>query len=155
MFAALALAVLPLLSSVMAIDGCTRNATVVSGDTCDSISRKYGVSTYQLALVNDAVIAENCDNLEPDQVVCLGIEGQDCTKVYTVVADDTCAYLQETYGISNETLWSNNPQIDAACDNIYVGEVLCVDTEAYQYPQYNETLYNALAYTYLPYCDEE
>ncbi|WVR07328.1 hypothetical protein IAU60_004369 [Kwoniella sp. DSM 27419] len=88
-------------------------------------SRKFGVSTYQLALVNDAVIAENCDNLEPNQIVCLGIEGQDCTKVYTVVADD------------NETLWSNNPQIDAACENIYVGEILC-----------------ALAYTYLPYCDE-
>ncbi|WWC60092.1 uncharacterized protein I303_102656 [Kwoniella dejecticola CBS 10117] len=154
MFVKLALAVLPLLSSVLAIDGCTRNATVVSGDTCDSISRKYGVSTYQLALVNDATIDENCDNLQPGQVVCLGIEEHDCTKVYTVVADDTCDYIQQTYGISNETLWSNNPQIDDACDNIYVGEVLCVDTESYTYPQYNETLYNALAYTYLPYCDE-
>ncbi|WVQ79069.1 hypothetical protein IAT38_001163 [Cryptococcus sp. DSM 104549] len=154
MFAALAVLALPLLSGVMAIDGCTRNATVEAGDTCDSISRKFGVSTYQLALVNDATIDENCDNLEPGQNVCLGIEEHDCTKVYTVVANDTCAWVQEMYGISNETLWSNNPQIDAACDNIYVGEVLCVDTASFSYPAYNETLYNALAYTYLPYCEE-
>ncbi|KAK8861390.1 hypothetical protein IAR55_002209 [Kwoniella newhampshirensis] len=154
MFAALALAALPLLSAVMAIDGCTRNATVQQGDSCDSISRKYGVSTYQLALVNDAAIDENCDNLQPGQNVCLGVSGEDCTKVYTIVPNDTCAWVQEMYGISNETLWANNPQIDAACDNIYVGEVLCVDTESFAYPQYNETLYNALAYTYLPFCDE-
>lgn len=46
------------------------------------------------------------------------------------------------YGISNETLYANNPQIDAECENIYVGEVLCVDTDAFSYPSYNETLYN-------------
>ncbi|TYJ54646.1 hypothetical protein B9479_004680 [Cryptococcus floricola] len=155
MLAAIAIAVLPFLSGAFAIDGCTRNATVVQGDTCDSISRQYGVSTYQLALVNDAEIDENCDNLQPDQSVCLGIDGQDCTKVYTVVANDTCAWVQEMYGISNETLYSNNPQIDAACENIYIGEVLCVDTDAFAYPDYNSTLYDSLAYTYLPYCDEQ
>lgn len=46
------------------------------------------------------------------------------------------------YGISNETLYANNPQIDADCENIYVGEVLCVDTDAFSYPAYNESLYN-------------
>jgi hypothetical protein len=51
-------------------------------------AHKFGVSTYQLALVNDAVISENCDNLEPGQTVCLGIEGHDCTKVYTVNANE-------------------------------------------------------------------
>lgn len=51
-------------------------------------AHKYGVSTYQLALVNEATISENCDNLQPDQEICLGIEGHDCTKVYTVVPDE-------------------------------------------------------------------
>lgn len=45
------------------------------------------------------------------------------------------------YGISNETLWSNNPQIDATCSNIYIGEVLCVDTESYTYPSVDTGLY--------------
>jgi hypothetical protein len=51
-------------------------------------AHKYGVSTYQLALVNEATISDNCDNLEPNQEICLGIEGHDCTKVYTVVANE-------------------------------------------------------------------
>ncbi len=94
----------------MAIDGCTRNATVKAGDSCDSIcepnaplrgttvdpllsltrhaARQYGVSTFQLALVNEATIDENCDNLSPNQNVCLGFTGEDCTKVYTVVANE-------------------------------------------------------------------
>ena len=45
------------------------------------------------------------------------------------------------YGISNSTLMFNNPQINDNCDNIYVGEVLCVDTAAYTYPDVNATLY--------------
>jgi hypothetical protein len=44
------------------------------------------------------------------------------------------------YGISNATLAANNPQLDNSCD-IYVGEVLCVDTELYTYPELNVTLY--------------
>ncbi|EIW69077.1 hypothetical protein TREMEDRAFT_57084 [Tremella mesenterica DSM 1558] len=146
--------VLALIHSVLAVDGCTRTAVVQAGDTCDSISRQYGVSTFQLALVNEASIDENCDNLNPGDTVCLGVEGVDCTKVYTVVEDDTCDGLIGTYGMSNDTLYSNNPQIDAPCDNIYVGEVLCVDTNAFSYPTYNDTLYQVLAWTYVPLCPE-
>lgn len=51
-------------------------------------ARQYGVSTFQLALVNEATIDENCDNLSPNQNVCLGFTGEDCTKVYTVVANE-------------------------------------------------------------------
>ncbi|KAK1920955.1 hypothetical protein DB88DRAFT_116050 [Papiliotrema laurentii] len=153
MFATVLLAALPLLSSVMAVDGCTRSATVVQGDTCDAISHRYGVSTFQLALVNEDVITENCDNLQPNQTICLGIEQHDCTKVYTVVENDTCAWIQEVYGIDNATLWSNNPQIDSSCSNIYIGEVLCVDTNQFQYPEFNQTRYETVAYTYLPYCE--
>ncbi|ORX36354.1 hypothetical protein BD324DRAFT_628452 [Kockovaella imperatae] len=151
MLARLALAALPLLSVALAAD-CTRNATVQSGDTCDSISNKYGASTFQLALVNEADIDENCENLQPGETICLGVAGQDCTKVYTVKSGDTCEWLMATYGMSNTTLWSNNPQIDPECTNIYIGEVLCVDTKSYNYPSYNQSLYEAMAYTYLPYC---
>ena len=87
----------------MAIDGCTREANVVQGDTCDAIcepsssqpsvstltaAHRYGVSTFQLALVNEDTITENCDNLQPDETICLGITGHDCTKVYTVVENE-------------------------------------------------------------------
>ncbi|KAI9632380.1 uncharacterized protein MKK02DRAFT_30209 [Dioszegia hungarica] len=140
--------------ALAAADGCTRSAMVEAGDTCDKISHKFGASTFQLALVNEASIAENCDNLMPNSTVCLGHAGTDCTKVYTVQPNDTCAWIQSVYGISNETLWSNNPQIDATCSNVYVNEVLCVDTETFAYPSFNRTQYETMAYTYLPWCDE-
>ncbi|BEI82776.1 hypothetical protein CcaverHIS002_0306440 [Cutaneotrichosporon cavernicola] len=136
------------------IPDCTRTATVVAGDTCDKISTRYGVSTFQLALVNTPEINENCDNLMPDQVVCLGVADEDCTKVYTVVEGDTCDWIQEMYGMDANTLWSNNPQINAECTNIYTGEVLCVDTDCFDYPEFNQTAFDVVAETYVPFCDE-
>ena len=46
------------------------------------------------------------------------------------------------YGMSNATMYANNPQIDPECGNIYIGEVLCVDTDTFNYPSYNESLYD-------------
>lgn len=53
----------------------------------------------------------------------------------------TCDWIQQMYGITNPTLVANNPQIDDKCENIYVGEVLCVDTDDYVYPEVNQTIY--------------
>jgi hypothetical protein len=58
-----------------------------------------------------------------------------------VLTISTCEWIQETYGITNPTLVANNPQIDEKCENIYVGEVLCVDTDDYVYPEVNQTIY--------------
>jgi len=155
MLVSIVLAALPFLSAVASQSfpaNCTRNATVVAGDTCDSISAQYGASTFQLALVNEATIDENCDNLVPGETICLGIEGYDCTEYYKVVANDTCDLIEEMYGMDNSTLYLNNPQIDPGCSNIYIGEVLCVSTTPMSYPAYNETLYEMVAETYLPWC---
>lgn len=84
--------------------------------------------------MNDA-----CDNLAPEQVVCLGEAAADCTKVYTVVAGDTCGWIEEMYGMDSTTLYNNNPQINEECTNIYIGEVLCVDTTSFSYPAWNST----------------
>lgn len=78
----------------------------------------------------------------PDQVVCLGVEGQDCLKIYTVREGDTCDYIDEMYGMGFETLSYNNPQINDECTNIYVGEVLCIDTQQFNYPDYNQTAFD-------------
>jgi hypothetical protein len=45
----------------------------------------------------------------------------------------TCDLISSTYGLTNTTLYLNNPQINNDCSNIYVGEVLCVDTTIYPY----------------------
>lgn len=39
---------------------------------------------YQLAVVNNGIINDDCTNLIPGQKICLGYEGEDCTTVYGV-----------------------------------------------------------------------
>jgi len=122
---AVAVAVLSVFQSVAA-QTCTRNYTVQIGDICDGISAAQNVSTYQLAIVNSGIIDSNCTNLQPGSTLCLGWAGEDCDTTYVVQAQDTCDAITAAYGINATLLYGNNPQIDSACDNIYVGEVLCI-----------------------------
>ncbi|KAG6831631.1 hypothetical protein H0H92_008708 [Tricholoma furcatifolium] len=103
---------------------CDRTYTVASGDTCDAISAAQNVSTYQLALDNPEIDA-NCDNLVVGETLCLGFQGADCTTVHVVVSGDGCATIADNANITLATLLANNPNVNAACSNIYPGEVLC------------------------------
>ncbi|KAF8137353.1 hypothetical protein EV363DRAFT_1155739 [Boletus edulis] len=110
---------------------CDRNATVVVGDTCNGISAKYNVSTYQLAAVNSGVIDANCDNLQVGEVICLGLTGQDCMTTYIAQSGDTCVAIADAYNISQSTLITNNPNVNQICTNLYPDEVLCVSSQIY------------------------
>ena len=68
-------------------------------------------------------IDDLCHNLAIDQVLCLGTEGEDCTTTHVVVPNDSCELLTSTYGVNSTILYQNNPQLDAECSNLYVGEV--------------------------------
>ena len=57
------------------------------------------------------------------QVLCLGIQNQDCSTVYVVQQGDTCSSITGTASISLSTLMANNPPINSDCTNIYPGEV--------------------------------
>ncbi|KAF8326834.1 uncharacterized protein EI90DRAFT_2998980 [Cantharellus anzutake] len=111
---------------------CTRNYTVIKGDTCDAISQTHNVSTYQLAVLNPT-INSGCTNLEISQCLCLGSSQADCTKTYTVSVGDYCQKISDEFGLSGAMLYANNPYISAVCDNIDIGQVLCVD-KAYNVP---------------------
>lgn len=105
---------------------CVRTYTIQQGDICDSISAAQQVSTYQLAVINAGIIDATCSNLVPGNTICLGYQDQDCTTTYVVKANDTCDQITSAQGTNSTMLWANNPQIDSVCDNIYIGEVLCV-----------------------------
>ncbi|KAH9060510.1 hypothetical protein EDB87DRAFT_1561813 [Lactarius vividus] len=104
---------------------CTRTYTVRVGDVCDSISAANNVSTYQLAVVNPE-INHDCTNLLPGQKLCLGHSGKDCTTTYVVKPNDDCDIVSSAYNINATVLYHNNPQLNADCSNMYIGEVLCV-----------------------------
>jgi len=140
----------------IAASTCTRTYTVREGDICDSISAAHNVSTYQLAVVNPAIDSA-CSNLEIGQVLCLGTQGADCTKTYTVVAGDVCESVAGAYGIDPTLLHANNPILDTICDNLYIGEVVCVDNK-YNVPSLASNQTKPVppphAIPALPYCDE-
>jgi len=114
--------------SVVAAGSCARDYTVKDGDICDKISAAEGVSTYQLAVVNNGTVDDECSNLVPGEKLCLGYQGSDCNIVYVVVAGDVCDVVSAAHNISTSILYQNNPQINSDCTNIYIGEVLCVAT---------------------------
>ncbi|KAG6328517.1 hypothetical protein ID866_10572 [Astraeus odoratus] len=112
-------------AQIAAASSCTRTYTVQSGDICDSISAANHVSTYQLAVVNYPNIDPGCTNLVPGSTICLGNEGEDCQTTYVVQLGDTCDGVSSMAYVNNTILYLNNPQINADCSNLYVGEVLC------------------------------
>ncbi|KAH7890358.1 hypothetical protein F5I97DRAFT_1834858 [Phlebopus sp. FC_14] len=127
MFKAVAtLLALPFVAQLVSAQTCTRSYTIQEGDICDGISAANHVSTYQLAVVNIDAIDAECSNLQPGGSICLGWEGEDCTETYVVQPNDTCDGISASTGVNSTILWLNNPQIDADCSNIYIGEVLCV-----------------------------
>ncbi|TIA88383.1 hypothetical protein E3P99_02664 [Wallemia hederae] len=114
---------------------CTRTYTVKGDEYCDQISAAQGISTYQLAANNFDKINEDCTNLQAGEQLCLGWPGSDCTETYVVKENDTCDSIAYHNQINTTVLWLNNPQIDEACGNVYVDEVLCVHNGV-MVPQY-------------------
>ncbi|KZP31873.1 carbohydrate-binding module family 50 protein [Athelia psychrophila] len=111
---------------------CARNTTVHLGETCDIISATFNVSTYQLAYVNNGTIDAACDNLAEGEPLCLGFADQDCIQTHVVISGDSCFAIALNANISGTVLSNNNPNVNAACSNIYPGEVLCIaDRDVY------------------------
>ncbi|KAH9964190.1 hypothetical protein BC827DRAFT_56327 [Russula dissimulans] len=120
-------------TSAQAGAGCSRNGTVQNNDTCDILSARDSVSTFQLANANKAAIDTFCDNIFPGELLCLGLNGQDCTTVAVVKAGDSCGTIANTAGIPVTTLLANNPNVNSGCSNIYPGEVLCTASQIVNY----------------------
>ncbi|OCH85664.1 hypothetical protein OBBRIDRAFT_762658 [Obba rivulosa] len=127
--AVVAFVALPLLAQISFAKTCARTYTVQDGDICDGISAAHNVSTYQLAVANPSIDSA-CNNLQSGQSLCLGYEGEDCSTTHVVKLGDTCDDIAQTYGFNATVLNNLNPQLDAQCDNLYVGEVVCVSNTA-------------------------
>jgi hypothetical protein len=71
-------------------------------------------------------INNDCTNILLDEAYCVGGGGSACGTVYTVQSGDSCSGIVSSQGITQAQLNALNPQIDEACDNLGVGENLCV-----------------------------
>ncbi|KAI0828478.1 hypothetical protein BC628DRAFT_1487792 [Trametes gibbosa] len=104
---------------------CARNITVHPGDTCNSIAAETNTPTFQLQTVNGDKIDAACDNLAVGEALCLGIIGHDCDITHVVVSGDTCELIAAEAKTTIEIILANNPNVNADCSNIGIGEVLC------------------------------
>ena len=51
----------------------------------------------------------------------VGTTNVNCGHWYTIVTNDTCESIEAAFGISNTTFYFLNPQIDAACESLWLG----------------------------------
>ncbi|EIW56208.1 uncharacterized protein TRAVEDRAFT_129629, partial [Trametes versicolor FP-101664 SS1] len=102
---------------------CARNYTVELGDTCDGIAAKTNTPTFQLETVNADKIDAACDNLALGEPLCLGIIGEDCDITHVVQPGDSCGVIAQNAKTTLDILLANNPNVNADCTNIGVGEV--------------------------------
>jgi hypothetical protein len=72
----------------------------------------------------------------PGQDLCLGTSGEDCTNTYVVEPNDTCDKVAHAHKIDLGVLYHNNPQLDAKCDNMYIGEVCLIGLSMTRWKSY-------------------
>ena len=117
---------------------CSAKYTVVSGDTCNAIGLKFGVSAAAIIQANPSINAQ-CTNLQIGAVLCIPFSTSapsikpvaspptvTCSKKYTVVSGDTCNGIGLKFGVSAGSIIQANPSINAQCTNLQIGAVLCI-----------------------------
>ena len=102
---------------------CSQKYTLVSGDTCNGIGAKFGVTGSAIISANPT-INSGCTNLQIGQVLC--IPSGSCPQKYTVVSGDTCNGIGTKFGVTGSAIISANPTINSGCTNLQIGQVLCI-----------------------------
>ncbi|ATY62193.1 LysM domain protein [Cordyceps militaris] len=132
---------------------CDKYHLIVKGDTCGSVTAKYGISMDQLTAWNTAV-DKDCGGFWAAYYCCVHIVGagtsspgstpttsdpvpaphqtgiaKDCDKFYQVVKGDTCDSVTAKFGISTDQLIMWNSAIDKDCNGFWAGYYICVKTK--------------------------
>ncbi|KAJ8072783.1 hypothetical protein PM082_016342 [Marasmius tenuissimus] len=110
---------------------CSKSYTVVSGDTCTAIDKKFGLTTGTAISLNSAVNS-GCTNLYIGQSLCVQLASSPnsgaCTNKYTVVSGDNCNTIEKKLGLASGAVQSQNPSVNSGCTNLYPSQTICVDS---------------------------
>jgi LysM repeat protein len=131
------------------VENCDRFHKVQSGDGCDSIAQKNGITTAQFKSWNTEINA-SCSNLWLDYYVCVRVPGAttpptttttgpspsnsplmpgvvgNCNRFHKVQSGDGCDSIAQKSGISNAQLKSWNTEINASCSNLWLDYYICI-----------------------------
>lgn len=99
--------------------------TISVSDTCKSISKSNGISTYALLRTNN--LAAFCSSF-PTAGTSICISTADKCTTWTVKTGDTCAKVADANGLTWTQMVSWNEELGLGCANIadYVGYEICV-----------------------------
>ena len=103
--------------------------TAVSGDSCDSIAKKYNMTLDRLEYLNPNVICG--DQMKVGQIFLVAIGSTSSPPsgtTYTIKAGDTCNNIIGIYHITLDQLVQANPGLD--CSNLQIGQVLNIPSSS-------------------------
>ncbi|KAG8720994.1 hypothetical protein FRC08_016464 [Ceratobasidium sp. 394] len=104
---------------------CTRFTTIQSGDTCDTIGARAGISRYWLGVLNPTINSA-CSNIQSGQALCVDSAAHNCGSVYQITGQEGgCQGIANSLKLTVANMISLNPNINSGCTNIYVNEVIC------------------------------
>ncbi|WYZ42002.1 hypothetical protein EsH8_V_000897 [Colletotrichum jinshuiense] len=141
----------PTVSPVMpgVVANCNRHYKIQSGDSCDVVASKNGITVAQLRSWNTDINA-GCSNLWLDYYVCTGVPGAvtpttttaaapgptntpqlpgavgNCDKWYKIASGDTCDNVAAKNQITVAMFRSYNTQINSSCNNLLKDYYACV-----------------------------
>ncbi|KAI9162744.1 LysM domain-containing protein [Paramyrothecium foliicola] len=137
------------------VGNCDAFHKVKSGDTCDALSKTYGVTIQQLTTWNTQIGA-TCGSMWLDYHICVSIIGVNptmtittstttrsgngiatptpiqpgmttsCTKFHYISPGNTCSQITSFQKITQAQFYKWNPAIGANCNNLQSGTHACV-----------------------------
>ncbi|EYB90847.1 hypothetical protein Y032_0213g2287 [Ancylostoma ceylanicum] len=100
---------------------CTEVHSIVSGDTCWSLTQAYGITVDELQLLNPQM---NCSSLQIGSDICVkDSETKVCSKLVSVGSGSTCADIAAENGISLNQLSALNPTL--RCERMDLTQQVC------------------------------
>lgn len=108
--------------------------TTVDGDTCDSISLQFNVSSASLVMANTRH-PMICDRLPSDMDLCLPIA---CASTYVLKDTDTCRSIEAANSNDVGDVRKYNPWVEFDCSNLQstthaFGHVICLGASGGSY----------------------
>jgi LysM repeat protein len=130
------------------VDNCDDFYLVQSGETCDSITAKKGITLAQFTAWNKGV-GTGCTSMWADVYVCTSIIGHtptptdpgngietpapiqpgmvgNCDAFYLIKSGDSCAAIAFTYGISINQFTTWNSGVGTTCSGMWADVYACV-----------------------------
>jgi hypothetical protein len=124
-------------------NGCDYYMEVEANDTCTSLESTFSIPASSFNFWNSNPTTP-CPSLIPGTFVCIlvnnatdalpptpsnaasGSAPSGCAKWYTIVTNDNCGTVSTKNGITSAQFLALNPELNAQCTNLGLGQAYCV-----------------------------